>query len=173
MAKLLKTSLEDIEFSFQKLDEFCPALVALRRETMNEPQLEERIAYIQGYNYLTERNKLLKELRIAKQENDQVKIQELKEKRKKQMELIDDTMFNNLIDKPLNELTEEEQDAIIKFRIKYGISKRRLGKIFHHTRESILKLEQRFVEKYPLYRDKLEILNYRYDQEKLQNFRGR
>lgn len=159
LSKLLNAEEEAIRNVFKKIPEFASTLHWLDIETINEDEIDERVAYINGFNYLQKRKKLLKQISIAKKRNDVQEVNHLRNQLKKHFQLIDDSIVNGTLDKPLSALTEEERDAIAKYRVKYFLSKNHFENRIGRAKVIITKLEQELGEKNPVWRGKIERLN--------------
>ena len=60
LSRLLRASEEDIKRAFSKVDQCSSSLYHLEHETQNEDEINARVAYVHGYNYLKERKQLMK-----------------------------------------------------------------------------------------------------------------
>lgn len=166
MALLLKTNEEDVKIAFTRIKNYTRPLRWLENETYNEDEIDERVAYIQGYNYLTERKKKIKILTDAKSKNDLEGIKKANQELRKLRTLVDDTIVANTISKNTTDLSQEERNAIAKYRVKYGLSKTDASLILSRRRATITKLESEFSENNILYAEKIERLNDYWDEKR-------
>lgn len=159
LAKLLKISEEEISSSLESLSEFSLPLYQLKKETINEDKINERVAYINARNYLLERNKLIMELREAKRTKTPDEVKKCQENIKKHFAKVDDTIVASTIGKRTQELTEKELESITRYRLKYGLSKKACSSIIRRGTKTIKALEERLAEKNPIFKEKIEDLD--------------
>lgn len=160
LSKLLNASIEDIKASLSSLEEFNEPLYYLDIETINEDEINERVAYVNGYNYLKTRKKLLSQLSKAKKLNNKTEIDKIQNLIAEHHHLVDDSVAYGTVGKNLNILTEEEKEAIARYRLKYALSKRKVSTIFQRKRENSIDLiEEELAAKNPIYKEKIERLN--------------
>lgn len=159
MAQLLKTTEEDVKENFEKVDKFYIPLYYLVVETCNEDEINERYAYIKGHNYLTERKKIVKEINDAKAAKDQNALESAQEKFRKLMTLIDDSIVSSLTDKKPSTFTEQEKEAVSRYRLKYAMAKKECARRIGHSAKTILSLDQELSEKNVIFKEKIERLD--------------
>ncbi len=153
LVSLFKTNIDDVELFInqQKSTFFMEALYYLISETSTYNIRERQYALDNAKNYWKMRNKLIRKLNEAEKGNIKEYLQEkLKEHRK----LIDDSYIKESNGKDYRLVTEEEKNAIARFRVKYGI----LGaeEMTAYGRKSRVKQTLSSIERGPDYITKLE-----------------
>lgn len=167
LAKLFKTSIEDVEYLFKMVDEFEDATLHLCDETKNENEEASNKAFKDAQNYWRERNKIIKLINYQKKQKDNQEILEkLNERLREHRALIEDRIFKEAIAKQIKDLTEEEKEAIAKFRMKYNLSTHDIIDM-KCSKEKIKILEEEISKKDPIFATKLTFLNYTHQR----NFR--
>ncbi len=159
MAKLLKTDSEDIESTFNQLEKYEFPLYILNNETINEEEINARVAYVKGYQYLKKRKLLYQQLGLAKKKQDNYQIAEIRNEIKEHMHLIDDYVVSKTLDKRVQELTEEEKEAIARFRLKYAVAFRNGASILKRSHQTLNKMETELALKNPIFKEKIERFN--------------
>jgi len=159
LAILLNSSEEEIKEVFESFLDMQEILRYLDFETRNEDEINQRVAYINAKNYLNKRQLIMKELILAKKENNKDAIKEAKEKLDKHFELVNDSFVLSTVNKNISELTQEECDAISRFRLKYGASKKWSTTQLKRDRRTINRLDEELAQRNPIFREKIELLN--------------
>lgn len=159
MAKLLKTTEDDVKENFEKVDKFFISLYYLNIETCNEDEINERVAYINGHNYLVERKKIIKEINAAKAANDQIELERSQEKFRELLMLIDDTIVSGLANKKLSTFTDQEKELVSRYRLKYAMAKKECARRIGHSANAILAFDQELSEKNIIFKEKIERLD--------------
>lgn len=167
---LLKMDPTDLKNTFELLDNYSFPLYYLNLETRDEDEINERVAYIKGYNYLKTRKKLLNALNAAKKSNNQEQIAKIKLAIKEHFHLIDDYVVQNTMDTPLSELTQEQKDALARYRLKYALPKRDAIKILKRGKLTLLdEWELDLGQRDQIFKEKIDFLED-YNQAKLNEY---
>ncbi len=158
LAKILKTTTEDIFHLFDINDNYRSACFHLHYETRNLKVLDEKtdlITFTNALDYWIARTRLINLLNKYKDNKNQTII---KNKLKNLHREIDDSIFNEAKAKHFNNLTLEEARAVAQFRVKYNLSWKRIDKM-GLDREKLLKLEKELASQDVIFRNQLEFLN--------------
>ena len=153
LVSLFKTNIDDVEMfiSNQKSNFFTEPLFYLINETSTYNARERKYALENAQNYWKMRNRLIRKLNEAEKENIKEYLQEkLKEHRK----LIDDSYIKESNGKDYRLVTEEEKNAIARFRVKYGIFGVEEMTVYGHNNH--VKETLSIIERSPDYIRKLE-----------------
>jgi hypothetical protein len=167
LAKLFKTTVEDVSEAFSRFSEYDEALKHLRIETECEDETDSRVAFVNAYNYWATRKIILRELAKAVKENNADQEREAREKLKNHRLKIDDSLAMAIMDRTSDLSINEQKEVILKYRLKYGISIKQIVKLFHHDRRIIKRWEEEYCQINPIYKGKIEILNGYYDKVKM------
>lgn len=157
--QMFDTTEDDLRNALFLYPEYKEAFYHLDMETKNEDEINSKVAINKSANYWSKRNKLLREIRKAKESNNKKLEQENRELLKEHRLNIDDTMIKKLIASDKSLLTDKEKEALIKHRLKYGYSLRQMEEVFHHDRQTFKKWEVDYAKTHPIYAEKIEILN--------------
>lgn len=153
LVSLFKTNIDDVELfiKHQKSNFFEEALFFLINETSSYNAQERKYALENAQNYWKMRNRLIRKLNEAEKDNIKEYLQEkLREHRK----LIDDSYIKESNGKAYQLVTEEEKNAIARFRVKYGILC--VEEFNAHDNNHHLKEVLSIIERGPKYIKKLE-----------------
>lgn len=171
LAKVLKTTPEEINEIFNLEDDFRIPLYALKMETASEDEIDARVSYVHAHNYFAERNQIRKAIKEANKENNQGKVQELKLKMKEHFTKVDDTIVMGTIGRSIDVLTEKEREMIARYRLKYALSKITCGEILKHSRNSITKLDAELSERDVIFKEKITKLNEFWEERNLDHIK--
>lgn len=157
LAKLLKTSRTDIDNLFNNFENLGLCYERLKFETNNEPEKLTELAIKNATYYFKRRNEILKLLSKARKDNDLGKIKVLEEKLKTLRSEIDDTNIEKIKEKI--DLTDEDKENIVKYRIKYYLSRGVCANMFNIEIIALRWFEDKLIKNDLFYRTKLTFLN--------------
>lgn len=157
MTRIFKTTIDDILAIYENFREtHSRFLLYLAIETDTEDKQNEYIACAKAKVYFQKRNKIIKQLNETTEEE---KKEELKSVLRELHTEIDDAIVLGTIGKKTGDLTEVEQDAIARYRVKYSLGLVECKTILKRDRETIRNYESNLAEKNIVFREKLEFLN--------------
>ena len=172
LAKLFSSTEEEIRNTFLQFPGYKFALEQLDIETRYEIEINERVAYLQALSYLQNRSKILKKINIAKKDQNQLEINNLKIQFKQLNSLIDDSIVYRTIGKPLIKLTKLERESISKYHLKYYTDIGTCSEKLRRNKKTIEMLDQELAEKKTIFGEKIERLyDYYVVVEKFRRYR--
>lgn len=166
LAAMFGTTIEDIVVYLEGISATKHAMQFLNIETINESFRLEIKAYQSAKKYWDERNHLINAIKEI-QKNSNIKVNEstedaistLKTELKELRKQIDDSIVIGTKNKRINELTDEEKNALARYRLKYASTIRQCVDMLYFDRYSMQKLEKELSKLDPIFKEKIDRLN--------------
>ena len=189
MALLFNTTIDDILTIYYSFFEYDTPLKNLFQETRNESEKTSKEALKRATQYYKKRNQLAKRTNSVKEMLTKIdKEKELQEENEQKKEALQNKyeqaleefrmhrsfVFDSLAlackNKKTKEFSEEEQEALAWYRIKYSLSLQEWVTATKVIREVLVTCERRLMEKDAFFKEKIEYLNSKNRVEYLESY---